>query len=1086
MTRKKRNVIIGILSLVTCASTFVGKFVWAEAANDRASVAAQGVLAAENANATMQTHVSQDGKNVYRGVTVGNGGTNAYSGSFDGVFTGNLEIEYKFPGKSELSTLGDSMGSFTFRITSEKNTDQWFDIFIHSKYSGDTLKKDYYALETVLYGDYSMSTGKTIQEGLTYESYVWSGTDYANSSVCNAPTAMSKSTQAPKFHTDNSADTEKLSFEINEKTGFLSIWYYTGNDVSVKKKLVEFDGSMSYNIFQAFDTSEGYRISFESEMNVKGKTYYLDGIGDSDTATTEAKSTDVCFLSLNGCSLQENMLTVDVLDGAEKSYAVNGRTLSSTQKNVVELGSEATVYRHLDCILYQDKGQSFSFTSKTPVGELVTTDLGNYTKTVEGIQFAYSVGESKVGTSFANLSFDSGNATARYVNKTMYTVHNYDGTLVQSDTAYSGRFNEAFLGSTTIEYKFPGRSNVEHSLAARNGKGDALGNFYFKAVSIANPDEWFEIRIQPMVNADGTLSASKTTMKLITPWSKTEKKERVMVRCKYTGGIVGKDFAYPAELEQIDAWANDKYAAGPHFNTDLNDAGGDFAEKLYFDVDESGVMSVYYDMRGKGMYNSEQTFDNVGKYSWNASNATYSQPIVTFNGANEYFQFDLSQGYTISFGSDFDVNETYYDGKGKPVDLSSNGYGGIDGGTDIIFLSVGGLSFNQKEYAYVCEKEVGFDGQTVQNGDTLYVTESNINEPIVVKTAIYTNTDLTQVQERKFYWHKLDLTDCVLHIEGENFGEAFAFDFKIVYQNEEELFYTVRYKIGQSVTSQQYPITQRSVVLSEAEAEGKKFVGWHIKSLNGVYPKGYEYDILQDDTLTAVFTDFALSDGASIRLETPYGIRFFSNMAMSEYNALSIYVPKTDFSVGIIVTPTDLIVDGAFTHADCGSSSDFKDFKNLTAYDKAEEQLTGIYDSKYLYYTGMYIDISEEYMARAFSARAYLEIRYADGSADYVYSDYDQERNSRSPYAVALACKENGETGSIVDEYITKTANLTLTDTTKQTWSMEEEVRSVCVNEVWIAKEGSTVVIGEEEYLVSYVYDGKTKMLTLSYAVADS
>lgn len=1084
---KKKKTLISIGALVTSVCLLGGFLQMKSVKAESIDVSSAGVVRVENAVSKMETHTNENGNISYTGVTVGNGGESAYSGAFDGVFTGNLEIEYKFPGNSELSNSGDSMGDFTFRITSEKNPDQWFDIFIQSRYSKDTLKKDYYALETVIYGDYSIATGNTFDEDITYERYAWSGQAYDVGGVFNQVDASSKSTQAPKFNTNNAEDTEKLSFEINKNTGFLSIWYYTGSDTSVKKRLVEFNGDRMFKILEPFDTTEGYRISFSSDLSTKGKTYYVGTIGNSETTSSVAKSTDVCFLSLNGYSLQEDMLTVNALDGAEKSYVVNDRKLSTTQRNIVGLDSQATVYRYVDCQLYKDdtNNKAFSFTSKTPVDEFVTTTLGDYSKTVEGIQFAYSVGDYREGTSFANVSLND-DATARYVNKTVYTVHNYEGTLIQSDTAYSGQFTESFLGSTTIEYKFPGRSSVSHSNTNRNGKGDALGNFYFRVVSIANPDEWFEIRIQPMVNSDGTLSASKTSMKLITPYSKTETKDKVQVRCKYAGGFTSKSFAYPADLDSVNSWGNSYYALGPHFNTDLNDADGDFTEKLYFDVDDAGVMSIYYDMRGAGVNNKDHTFKNVGKYSWDPSSG-YSKPLVTFNDTssvgNTYFQFDLSQGYTISFGSDFDTDADYYDGLGNLIDLSSSGYQTIDGGTDIIFVSVGGLTLNKKDYAYVCENEISFDGNPIQDGDTISVTKNNINEPIIVKTEVYTNTDLVQVKTNKFYWHYTDLVDGVLRVEGDNFGEPFGFDVKVAYEDSDNLYYTVQYSINKSIISENYPLTQKSTVLSSAECTGKKFVGWYIKSLDGVYPEGYTYNILQGDILTAVFTEFSLLDGASIRLEAPYGIRYFSNIHTSEYNSLLLYLGKVNISTGIIVAPTDLIANNEFNHISCSSSSDFRDFKNLSVYDKAAEQLGALYDSKYLYYTGMYINIPETYIAREFSARAYLNIRYADGTNRYIYADYNEEKNSRSTFEIALSCIESGETGTILEDYISKTANITITDTTKQSWVFEEDIYSVCVNGIWVSEEGSSISIANEEYLITYIYDSATKTLTLSYDV---
>ena len=93
---KKRKITICILSFLMLSSVFVGTFFPMKVASAQATVATAGVLEVENAAATVKTHTADNG-NSYTGVTVGNGGDSAYSGEFDGVFTGDLEIEYKLP-----------------------------------------------------------------------------------------------------------------------------------------------------------------------------------------------------------------------------------------------------------------------------------------------------------------------------------------------------------------------------------------------------------------------------------------------------------------------------------------------------------------------------------------------------------------------------------------------------------------------------------------------------------------------------------------------------------------------------------------------------------------------------------------------------------------------------------------------------------------------------------------------------------------------------------------------------------------------------------------------------------------------------
>ena len=1065
--RKKRKIAICILSFLMLFSILIGGLFPPKVALAQTSVPAQGVLDVENANVAMQTHTSKDGTKAYTGVTVGNGGESAYSGKFDGVFTGALEIEYKFPGLSELSDNGDSMGSFTFRVTSVNNPKQWFDVFIESRFSGDELTKDYFALENAIYGDYSA------QDRENYNYYAANADGWSPGP--KATITSRSGLVAPKFNTNNSSDTEKLCFDISAG-GYFSIGYYTGADSSQKKKIVAFDNSFQLNITQPFDYSAGYTISFSSEIVTKGKSYYVGAITDGQKATpTKAKSTDICFLGINGISLSEDV-DVTVENDVEKSYIFNGRALSQTQRNVVELNGDETIYRYMNSSLYNDTatGNSFSFISKTPVATGTTDSLGDYSVVAEDITFLYSVGETKDGYDFANVLINEDHATVNYIDKKIYVANKYDGVMVKSDSAYSGQFEGAFFGSTELEYKFPGNSKVAHKNTNRNGKGDGLGDFYFYVQSLANAEHWFKISIRTMQTSDGTYDASKTTMMAMYPYINPYKNGQVYVAYKYSGGYKSGIYSYPEDLDKIENEAKGRYSLSPHFNSDLNDAPGDFTERLYFDVDENGYMSVYYDMRGVGAYESNFTFENVGKYGFSSGQA---RPLINFS--NSTAAFDVSKGYTVSFGSDFDLDRDYVDGNGNEINLNHSDYQYIDGGTDIIFVSVNGLTFDKEQIAYVCDESFSFDGQEISNGDNVHITQENINEPILVSTKVYTDTDFIQEKTTSVVWRYTDLVNGKLQVSGTNFGGRFDFELNVTYDSG--LSYMVNYLINGNSTSISYPIEQCSVSLDSAECAGKHFVGWKIDSLGaGLYPAGYEYVITPNDKLTAVFVDFSVLTGASIRLEAPYGIRFFTQVLSADYNTLTYYLGTQNFNFGMLMLPTD-VFEEAFTHVDYQKEG-FIDFKELLLITEESEQLKGIYQSNYKYYTGMYIDMPNEYIARSFSARAYMSVNYADGTKGYIYSNFDEENNSRSAYNVAKACLAANEQGGVLNDYIVYTANLEISDTSQTEWSFDTEIYSVCLNGVWISEEGAEVQIGANCYTITYQFDKETNKLTLSYS----
>ena len=130
----------------------------------------------------------------------------------------------------------------------------------------------------------------------------------------------------------------------------------------------------------------------------------------------------------------------------------------------------------------------------------------------------------------------------------------------------------------------------------------------------------------------------------------------------------------------------------------------------------------------------------------------------------------------------------------------------------------------------------------------------------------------------------------------------------------------------------------------------------------------------------------------------------------------------------------------------------------------------------------MYIGLPDEYIARSFSARAYLSVNYANGTKGYIYTDFNEENNSRSAYKVAKDCVESNEQGGVLNDYIVYTANLEISDISQIEWSFETEIYSVCVNGVWIAEKGSEVQIGTKIYTITYQFDKETNKLTLSYS----
>ena len=165
------------------------------------------------------------------------------------------------------------------------------------------------------------------------------------------------------------------------------------------------------------------------------------------------------------------------------------------------------------------------------------------------------------------------------------------------------------------------------------------------------------------------------------------------------------------------------------------------------------------------------------------------------------------------------------------------------------------------------------------------------------------------------------------------------------------------------------------------------------------------------DLVSNLFTAKML-DGASVRLDTPTGLRFQAIIGASFLNSIKNDPTNAEKLVtyGIIIAPTDYIeeADGTFTVAALSE----------LAYDisyvliPAQKLVSGGDDAGYYEFTGVLGPVNPDNYSRAFSARAYIAV---DGEIVY-YSAYDSAINSRSIAEVAEAAYKDTKTEQD-DEY---------------------------------------------------------------------
>jgi hypothetical protein len=170
---------------------------------------------------------------------------------------------------------------------------------------------------------------------------------------------------------------------------------------------------------------------------------------------------------------------------------------------------------------------------------------------------------------------------------------------------------------------------------------------------------------------------------------------------------------------------------------------------------------------------------------------------------------------------------------------------------------------------------------------------------------------------------------------------------------------------------------------------------------------------------TAFFFDaegFKLLDGASIRLEKPYGIRFTAQVSSELYETLKALDPNVEF--GMILAPTRKVFNG-FQPDEMAA----RDKAVIKCEKWAVENVNGIYaytGAIYLADDALLANADEATFEAKISAMAYVKFT-VNGETRIIYTTYDETVNSRSILDVATAyCQDtvNGSTQNAIVNYI--------------------------------------------------------------------
>lgn len=180
------------------------------------------------------------------------------------------------------------------------------------------------------------------------------------------------------------------------------------------------------------------------------------------------------------------------------------------------------------------------------------------------------------------------------------------------------------------------------------------------------------------------------------------------------------------------------------------------------------------------------------------------------------------------------------------------------------------------------------------------------------------------------------------------------------------------------------------------------------------------------------FTGIGTAAGASIRANTPYGIRWTVRVKTAEWNKLVETYGEANVKAGVIIAPLDYLGSGetavpftidAFKAANKKYVDIVTDTFNVNLEDK-EGGYSGFYASL--------VNIKAGNLNRKFIARSYVAVT-KDGVTAYYYGEYSAEDNARTIYEVgkgAIASDTESENVKtfVKNEVLDKIADVTVKD----------------------------------------------------------
>ena len=154
--------------------------------------------------------------------------------------------------------------------------------------------------------------------------------------------------------------------------------------------------------------------------------------------------------------------------------------------------------------------------------------------------------------------------------------------------------------------------------------------------------------------------------------------------------------------------------------------------------------------------------------------------------------------------------------------------------------------------------------------------------------------------------------------------------------------------------------------------------------------------------IPAVLTN---GEGASIRTDAPYGIRFYTKVNTESYERMMAKEEIKSITFGMVVTSEEVFFSNSFFDSYSSYTNGVEYVAKEFTIDQIEEDGT-FSVSAYIKGDPMTDKNGADALKTTYSACSYYKVEYTDGSSAYIFSDFDATESARSFYDVAKAYKE--------------------------------------------------------------------------------